>query len=69
MKQKFTEKKSANRGPSKTMHNAWYSMSVAERRRRGLHAFDSKEYDEKHGIATSTPSESKRRRSITRRAQ
>lgn len=67
MKRKFTEKKCARRGPSKTMCNAIYSMSVAERRQRGIHAADSEEYDQKHGIATSTPSKNKIRRAFSRR--
>ena len=70
MKQKHTEKKSANRGPSKTMHYGIASMSVAERRRRGIRTFDSDEYDEKHGIALSTiPSAAKQRKAVTRRSQ
>ena len=69
MKRKFTEKRCARRGPSKTMMNAIYSMSVAERRARGIHAVDSEEYDKKHGIATSSPpkSISKLRRAFSRR--
>ncbi len=51
------------------MMNAIYSMSVAERRARGIHAVDSEEYDKKHGIATSSPSKSmsKLRRAFSRR--
>ena len=69
MKQKYTRQRSANRGPSKTMRNAIYSMSVAERRKMGIHAVDSEEYDKKHGIATGSPtkSQSKLRRAFSRR--
>ena len=70
MKRKFTEQKSANRGPSKTMTYGIGTMSVAERRKRGIKAFDSAEYDEKHGIAlNTTPSKTKQRQAVTRRTQ
>ena len=68
MKQKFTERKCANRKSAGMPMSGIYSMSVAERRKRGLKAADSAVYDEKHGIAiSSTPSSSKKRRAITRR--
>lgn len=67
MKRKFTEKRAARRGPSKTMFNAYYSMPVAERRRRGIQAADSEEYDKKHGVGVSAPAVSRIRRAFTRR--
>lgn len=49
MKRVFTEKRKANRGPSKTA--GWiYSMSVAERRARNILASDSADFDKKHGM-------------------
>jgi hypothetical protein len=66
MKLKHTQKKSARRGPSITS-NHLYAMSVAERRKMGIHAADAAEYDEKHGIATASPSRSKLRRAFSRR--
>ena len=67
MKRKYTEKREARRGPSKTMNNAYYAMSVMERRKRGIHAADSEEYDKIHGIGVSTPAVSKIRKAFTRR--
>ena len=72
MKQKDTQKKSANRGPHK-VHSGINSMSVADRRKRGWRTSDSDEYDRKHGIigtgATPSPSVQNQRRAVTRRSQ
>lgn len=54
MKLKHTTARKANTRFAKNWpHNAIYSMSVAARRKAGIFAPDSADYDERHGVALS----------------
>lgn len=55
MKQKHTQARKANTRYDKRTTSAVHTMTVIDRRRRGIFGADHREFSEKHGMLDATP--------------